>query len=56
MMKRKRRKKYRKTNQERYNFIDGVIDIAVYIPELIFLPFRLMWYLIRFLVRIFDWT
>lgn len=48
----KRRKKKRDGS---YTFVDFVFDVLFYIPELIFLPFRLVFYLFRFLARsIFD--
>jgi hypothetical protein len=48
----KRRKKKRNGS---YTFVDFVFDVLFYIPELIFLPFRLVFYLFRFLARsIFD--
>ncbi|WP_226670026.1 hypothetical protein [Metabacillus litoralis] len=52
----KRKKEIRKNNSDRYTFMDGVLDIAFYVPELIFLPFRILWYFIRFIGKVFDWT
>ncbi|WP_176167326.1 hypothetical protein [Mesobacillus jeotgali] len=48
----RRRKKEREGS---YTFWDFVFDVLLYIPELIFLPFRLVFYLLRLLARsIFD--
>lgn len=52
----KRTEKRRKKKQNgSYTFVDFVFDVLFYIPELILLPFRLVFYLFRFLARsIFD--
>ncbi|WLR57450.1 hypothetical protein LC048_11685 [Mesobacillus subterraneus] len=52
----KRTERRRKKKQEgSYTFWDFVFDLLFYIPELIFLPFRLVFYLFRFLAKsIFD--
>jgi hypothetical protein len=52
----KRAKKRRMKKQEgMYGIWDFVGDVLFSIPELIFLPFRLLFFLLRFLVRsIFD--
>ncbi|RFU65373.1 hypothetical protein D0466_05630 [Peribacillus glennii] len=55
-----RRKKHlqkrKSRNQARYSWSDFFADIFFYVPELIVLPFRLLWWGIRGLVRLFDWT
>lgn len=56
MLFKKRADKIKRKKQEgSYGFWDFVFDVLGYIPELIFLPFRLAFLLIRLLVRsIFD--
>jgi hypothetical protein len=44
----RRRKKKEKGS---YTFWDFVFDVLFWIPELIFLPFQLVFYLFRFLAR-----
>jgi hypothetical protein len=52
----KRSEKRRKKKQDgSYTFWDVVFDVLFWVPELIILPFRLVFYLFRFLARsIFD--
>ncbi|MEH7884237.1 hypothetical protein V7654_07910 [Bacillus sp. JJ1609] len=52
----KRAEKRRKKKQEdMYGFWDFISDVLFWIPELIILPFRLLFLLFRFLVRsVFD--
>jgi hypothetical protein len=48
----KRAEKRRKKKQEdRYGFWDFVGDVLFWIPELIILPFRLLFLLVRLIVR-----
>jgi hypothetical protein len=56
MLSRKRAEKRRKKKQEgTYNFWDFLFEMIFWIPELILLPFRLLFWLVRFLGRnIFD--
>ena len=49
-----RRKKKRKSNNEPYSILDFFLDIAFWIPELIFLPFRLLFYGARGILRWID--
>ncbi|MGA9225121.1 MAG: hypothetical protein WB217_02135 [Mesobacillus sp.] len=52
MFNEKRAEKRRKKKQEgMYGIWDFVSDVLFSIPELIFLPFRLLFLLFRFLVR-----
>ena len=45
----------KKKQEDSYTFWDFVFDVLFWIPELIILPFRLVFYLFRFLARsIFD--
>ncbi|WP_409252922.1 hypothetical protein V1502_03040 [Bacillus sp. SCS-153A] len=53
--KRKERRK-RKKSEGTYSFWDAVGDVLIWVPELIILPFRILWYLIRGIVSIFDIT
>lgn len=52
----KRAEKRRKKKQENnYGLWDSVSDVLFWVPELIILPFRLLFLLFRFLVRsVFD--
>lgn len=57
----KHRRKYNKKRKigkkhERYTFFDFLSDAALYAPEIILWPFRLLWYVIRAIIRLFDWT
>lgn len=52
----KHNQKQKTRNHGRYTFLDFVGDVLFYVPELIVLPFRLLWWIIRGLVRLFDWT
>lgn len=47
-----RRKEKRRKNNERYTVIDFFADILFWLPELIVLPFRLVFFIGRFLIRI----
>jgi len=49
-----RRKKRRKNDNEPYSIADFFFDIAFWILELIFLPFRLLFYGARGIVRWID--
>lgn len=50
-MKRMRRKEIRKKQNKKYTVLDAVVDVLLFIPELILLPFRLLLYLGRGLAR-----
>ncbi|MEC2076377.1 hypothetical protein [Metabacillus fastidiosus] len=43
--KEKRRKK--RKNSDRYTFMDFLLDVVDWVPELIFLPFRILFWLVR---------
>lgn len=51
--KKNKTRKGKKSNSE-YTFLDGVIDVLFMLPELIFLPFRLMFWLFRGVGRLFS--
>jgi hypothetical protein len=56
----KRREKHKtkrelKGKKDDYTFGDFFLDVFFYIPEIILLPFRLLWYGVRLMLRIFDW-
>lgn len=46
-----RRRTVRKEHNERYRFSDFLLDVLFFIPELLFLPFRLLVWLARPLIR-----
>ncbi|MBD7985990.1 hypothetical protein H9649_15570 [Sporosarcina sp. Sa2YVA2] len=47
-----RRKAKRKENNERYSALDILADILLFVPELLFLPIRLVLFLLRPLLRL----
>lgn len=48
-------KRRKKKNEGDYGFWDFIFDVLFWIPELIILPFRLLFLIFRFLVRsVFD--
>ncbi|MFS0638229.1 hypothetical protein AB1K84_20190 [Mesobacillus foraminis] len=52
MLSRKRAEKRRKKKQEgTYHFWDLLFEVVFWVPELILLPFRLLFWLVRFLGR-----
>ncbi|GAA0323807.1 hypothetical protein GCM10008967_12900 [Bacillus carboniphilus] len=51
-MKRISRRKLRKQQNGRYTIFDFIIDVLLFIPELIVFPFRILFYLGRGLFRI----
>jgi hypothetical protein len=55
--KKKRSRKSKKSNGD-YTFFDFIFDVLFWIPELIFLPFRLIFWLFRgvgrFIGDVFD--
>jgi hypothetical protein len=53
--KRKERRK-RKKAEGSYTFWDAAGDVLIWVPELIIWPFRILWYLLRGILNIFDWT
>ncbi|WP_168413227.1 hypothetical protein [Bacillus salacetis] len=55
-VKRRRERSNRKKAEGSYTFGDMVGDILIWVPELIVLPFRMLWYLLRGIMNIFDWT
>lgn len=57
----KRREKYKKKRylikkKHGYTFGDFIADLFFYFPEMIVFPFRVLWYGIRLIIRVFDWT
>jgi hypothetical protein len=58
----RKKKKMRKSkkNNGNYTFLDFIFDVLFWIPELIFLPFRLIFWLLRgigkFIGGIFDFV
>ncbi|GGA68207.1 hypothetical protein [Ornithinibacillus halotolerans] len=53
--KKERTRKHRK-HGEKYTFGDFIMDVLFWIPELIILPFRLVFWVFRGLWRLFDFT
>lgn len=49
-----RRRTVRKEHNERYRFSDFLLDVLFFIPELLFLPFRLLVWLVRPLLRLIS--
>ncbi|WP_188006630.1 hypothetical protein [Sporosarcina sp. ANT_H38] len=49
-----RRKERRKNKNERYTILDFIVDVLFWIPELLFLPFRLLFIGGRYLFRLFS--
>ncbi|MEK5069929.1 hypothetical protein [Sporosarcina sp. FSL K6-1508] len=49
-----RRKESRKKNNERYTIGDFFMDLLLWIPELLFLPFRLLFIGVRTIFRFID--
>lgn len=56
----KSKKSKRKTNNDNYSILDFFLDVLLWIPELIFLPLRLIYWLFRgigrFIGDIFDFV
>ncbi|MGD7023458.1 hypothetical protein ACQCVK_12730 [Rossellomorea vietnamensis] len=55
-VRKRKERRIRKKSEGTYTFWDAVGDVLIWIPELIVLPFRILWYLIRGIGSIFDWT
>ncbi|MGM0846560.1 MAG: hypothetical protein ACQEUT_16415 [Bacillota bacterium] len=53
---RRKDRRRRKKADGTYSFWDAVGDVLIWIPELIILPFRLLWFLIRGIGSFFNWT
>jgi hypothetical protein len=53
-VKKRKERRQRKKAEGSYTFWDAVGDVLIWVPELIILPFRLLWYLIRGIFSIFD--
>ncbi|KKI93536.1 hypothetical protein WQ54_02680 [Bacillus sp. SA1-12] len=51
-----KRKRKAKSNEGRYTFADLLFEVLFYIPELLLFPFRVLWYVIRFIFRAIDWS
>lgn len=53
----KKKRKMRKTrkSKEDYTFFDFIMDVLFWIPELLFLPFRIIYWLVRGIGRSIDW-
>ncbi|APH05983.1 hypothetical protein [Bacillus weihaiensis] len=49
-----KKKVVRKKNRRRLDFVNLIAEILMYLPELILLPFRLLWYVVRGVFRFFD--
>lgn len=49
-------KRRAKRKHDTYSLFDFFADVVFYFPELIFLPFRILWYGLRVIFRFFDWT
>ncbi|WP_273125725.1 hypothetical protein [Bacillus weihaiensis] len=49
-----KKKVVRKKNRRRLDFVNLVAEILMSLPELILLPFRLLWYVVRGVFRFFD--
>ncbi|MET3698280.1 hypothetical protein [Bacillus oleivorans] len=49
---RKTRKEIRKKQGKNYTIWDLIVDVLFWIPELIIWPFRLLFYLVRGLLRV----
>ncbi|MBB4826168.1 hypothetical protein HNO89_003405 [Sporosarcina luteola] len=47
-----RRKKEKRENNERYRFVDFLMDLLFFVPELLFLPIRLLVWLARPIIRL----
>jgi hypothetical protein len=52
----RRERRQRKRVEGTYTFWDVIGDVLIWVPELIVLPFRILWYLLRGISSIFDWT
>nr|WP_108671786.1 hypothetical protein [Peribacillus acanthi] len=50
--KKSKTRKNKKSNDD-YTFLDFIFDVLFWIPELIFLPFRLIFWLLRGIGRFF---
>ena len=50
----KEKRKKRRRNKEGNSFIDFILEVLFWIPELIILPFRLVFWLIRGLGRLIS--
>ncbi|MCG3087502.1 hypothetical protein [Sporosarcina cyprini] len=49
-----KRRKLRRRESERYRIIDFLADVTFFIPELLFLPIRLLIWMIRPLARLIS--
>lgn len=47
----KQKSRERRKNKNEYTFIDLIIDILFWLPELILLPFRIVFWLFRGVIR-----
>ena len=57
---RERREKYRSKRKKKdgesvYSWSDFLWDGLFYFPELLFLPFRLVWWGLRAILKVFNW-
>lgn len=44
-----------KKNNDRYTVVDFIFDLLAWVPELLFLPFRILFWMVRGLIRfVFD--
>lgn len=51
--KKQKTRKYKKSKSD-YNFWDMVVDVLIFIPELLFLPFRILFWIIRGFGRVLE--
>ncbi|WP_243458299.1 hypothetical protein [Sporosarcina sp. Te-1] len=47
-----RRKLEKREKNERYRFVDFLVDLLFFVPELLFLPIRLLVWMVRPIVRL----
>ena len=51
--KKQKMRKYKK-DSDHYTFIDFIFDVLIWIPELVLLPFRIIFWLLRGVVRLAE--
>lgn len=52
--KRKQKTRKHKKSKNDYNFWDMVVDVLLFIPELLFLPFRIIFWILRGFGRLIE--
>lgn len=55
-VKKSKTKRHQKKKEGRYTYWDGIMDALWWIPDLLLLPFRLLFWLLRAVWRLFDFT